>query len=1280
MIRSLHQTDRCRAVAHAVFVLLCYLGFSAERAFARPKFRDAFFTVYPSAVGTVLDDVPSNSGHCGVCHFDFNGGGTRNPHGIDVGNALPLYPNNAQGYQDAIWSIRNNDPDGDGYSTFVEVTDITNYTNTPTFPGLTPGNVGSATNVSIADIQDFLVPSSGGDTTPPVVTVIAPNGGEVLTANTATTVQWTATDDSGISGVSLYVSLDNGATYSPVALGISNSGSHQWFPANRPTTTALFLVEAIDNAFNTGEDTSNSAFTIQSPPGGIVPTTLRDFDMPGSQPFDAGILNPPEACAVCHGNYDANVEPYYNWQGSMMAHASRDLLFEAALAIANQDAPDSGDLCLRCHLARGWLRGRSVPTDGSEMLVTDAIGVACDLCHRLVDPIPNPANPSEDTAILNALALVPLTFGTGMYVIDPTGARRGPFADADSGHPILVSPFHREAALCGTCHNVSNPAFEKDVNGNYVPNALDAPASDFSANIIAPVERTYSEWLNSEYNTPTGVYAPEFGGNKDYVAACQDCHMRDVTGQGCNLAPPVRNDLPLHDMTGGSTWFPGLRSTLFRGEVNDAAIQAGIARARYMLQNAAEMDIAQNGPELIVTITNNTGHKLPTGYPEGRRAWLNIKFFDNAMALVGESGAYDSATGVLSHDPEAKIYEILPATSGIPGVPDETEFHFVLNNSVLKDNRIPPRGFTNAAFANFGGPPVAYSYADGQYWDDTVHTIPPTATSAEVTLYYQSTSKEFVEFLLAENSTNSKGQELYDLWNNNGKCPPELMSAASFTLQICTVGGDCDDGLYCNGLEVCTTGFCAPGIDPCPGQGCDEVSDTCYSLGCNDNSTCEQGEDCVTCPNDCFSAPGGTCGDGICSGENASNCPVDCDPTFVPPSPTCCGDGTCEGTESDVNCAVNCATCTVDAECDDGFYCNGPETCDIGTGNCLPGIPVDCTDGVACTIDACNESTDTCDHTPNHTLCDNGLFCDGVETCDGVQGCLAGTIPCTTECEHCDEDLDSCVWCMLDIDGSTSIGTGDFAMFSACFGNCYAPDDPCWSSNFSGDPEGCVGTADFAIFANCFGATCGECASCAGPPLSRPSDQQARVTSSSGPMVSLRVVVVDTPTATEFLFEPPQSLRSLRRGDDFYVELWATRSHALGEGREGIAGLYVDVTYDQERASVVQVAPSTLLPLFSSRAEVDVARGRISRAGGCASMSDRSLGLNGNWVRVSTIHAQADRTGPLAVNLVPSAAPFGIVLHGEADDLDSTLIRFEGTRVLVLGKSNRSANLRAATR
>ncbi|MHC4313000.1 MAG: multiheme c-type cytochrome [Planctomycetota bacterium] len=752
---------------------------TAEQAKARNPYRKNFFNVYSSAESTRIGTLPSNDNHCGVCHFNYDGGGARNLYGLAV--------EATDRSESAILGLDGDDSDSDGFSNGIEITDTTNFSNTPTFPGLTPANVGSVSNVDVSEIQDHLVPSTGSDVIPPSVTVIVPNGGETYVANTSVTVQWIAGDASGIAGIDLYISLDNGATYKAVALGLTNTSSHTWFPANRPTAQALFRVVAIDNAFNIGDDESDAVFTIVSSPGGIAPTTLRDFDQPGSQPFEAGILNPPEACTPCHGNYDSAVEPYSNWQGSMMAHASLDPIFKANMVIANQDAPDSGDLCLRCHLSRGWLRGRSVPTDGSQMLPNDLSGVACDFCHRLVDPIFDPTeNPAEDQDILAALIFPASDFGNGMATIDPTGARRGPFINADTGHPILVSPFHREAALCGTCHNVSNPAFEKDGNGNYMPNAFDAPATDFSAHTLLPVERTYSEWFYSQYNTPEGVYAPQFGGNKDYVATCQDCHMRDVTGRGANFGtPPLRDDLPLHDMTGGSTWLPGLLPAMFPGVVDPDAIQAGITRARYMLQNAADVTAVKEGSELKVTVTNNCGHKLPTGYPEGRRIWINVKFYDDSNSLISESAAYDPATGYLSHDHDAKIYDIEPGIdptlASILALPSGPSFHFTLNNKVYKDNRIPPRGFTNDAYEDFGGAPVAYSYADGQYWDDTYYAIPPSAVSAQVTLYYQSTSKEFVEFLRDENTTNSDGQYLYDLWNDNDKCPPEVMQTVSIT-------------------------------------------------------------------------------------------------------------------------------------------------------------------------------------------------------------------------------------------------------------------------------------------------------------------------------------------------------------------------------------------------------------------------------------------------------------------------------------------------------------------
>jgi hypothetical protein len=306
------------------------------------------------------------------------------------------------------------------------------------------------------------------------------------------------------------------------------------------------------------------------------------------------------------------------------------------------------------------------------------------------------------------------------------------------------------------------------------------------------VERTYSEWLNSAYNSTGGVHAPQFAGNKPdgRVATCQDCHLRDVSGRGADPAQfasvPLRPDLPLHDMTGSSTWLPLLLAERYPGQVNAAAATAGVARATTMLRQAASLALRESPSQLRVLVTNETGHKLPTGYPEGRRMWINVKFYSPTMELVGESAAYNPGTGALTRDADARIYEVHPGIdtnlSTLLGLPLGPSLHFVLNNRIFEDNRIPPRGFSNATFAAFGGAPAGHTYADGQYWDDALYTLPGEASRAEVRLYFQSTSKEFVEFLRDENRTNTKGQELYDLWNNNGKCPPTLMAEATWIL------------------------------------------------------------------------------------------------------------------------------------------------------------------------------------------------------------------------------------------------------------------------------------------------------------------------------------------------------------------------------------------------------------------------------------------------------------------------------------------------------------------
>ncbi len=645
-----------------------------------------------------------------------------------------------------------------------------------------------------------LLSAPSANAAPPTVTVTYPNGGETLTGGDPVDVQWTATDDTGIAEIQVFYRDSATADWKMVLRQLPNSGTATWSMQNTPTTEAQVRVLAIDFDSETGEDTSDGDFTILQTPGGFVATTLRDFELPGSQPFAIDRqLDPSNLCYACHGGYDLDNEPGHTYFGSMMHHAARDPLFFASLAIAEQDAPSSGDYCIRCHTPGGWLDGRSQPTDGSGLIAADRDGVSCDFCHKMVDPVYEEGiSPVEDVYVLEQLDEIPTVPGHGTYIVDPAPIRRGPFQAPEAYHAWLESPYHQSSDMCGTCHSLSNPAFDRVSGEEYVPGPLDAPATNLDHGSTLPIERTFHEWQASDYNTPQGIYAPQFAGNKadGYVSSCQDCHMRDAEAAGCNSEfAPIRPDMPTHDLTGGNTFIPKLVRALYPAEVNSNAIDAGIERARYMLQNAAEIEVgvASVADSFLaeVTVTNQTGHKLPTGYPEGRRMWINLRAFDESGSLLHESANYNSLSGDLDTSGDARIYEmkhgLSPSWAATLGLPEGPSFHFVLNDTIYKDNRIPARGFTNADYDAFGGKPKEAGmpvprYPDGHYWDTTTYNLPPETAKVVANLYYQTMSKEYAEFLRDENTTNDAGTTLYDLWTTFSKSPPELM--VSDTLDI----------------------------------------------------------------------------------------------------------------------------------------------------------------------------------------------------------------------------------------------------------------------------------------------------------------------------------------------------------------------------------------------------------------------------------------------------------------------------------------------------------------
>ena len=152
------------------------------------------------------------------------------------------------------------------------------------------------------------------------------------------------------------------------------------------------------------------------------------------------------------------------------------------------------------------------------------------------------------------------------------------------------------------------------------------------------------------------------------------------------------------------------------------------------------------------------------------------------------------------------------------------------------------------------------------------------------------------------------------------------MASTSDGSDAATCSGDCDDGVFCNGAEVCApsdpdadAAGCIPGVLQClGGQFCDAAEDVCVS-DCGANRDADgDGFDAVVC--------GGT----DCEDANATINPD--------------GIEQCNGLDDDCNGAV-----------DDGFF--GPVSC------LVPNAQADCVAG-ACEISSCIAGFADCDGDP----------------------------------------------------------------------------------------------------------------------------------------------------------------------------------------------------------------------------------------------------------------------------------------------------------------------------
>ncbi len=655
--------------------------------------------------------------------------------------------------------------------------------------------------------------------------------------------------------------------------------------------------------------------------------------MPGTQPGQVADLESDKQCLSCHGGFEMD-----HWRGSMMAQASRDPIFWAAMTVAAQDSiwvlgnPNAADLCLRCHFPMGWLDGRSDPPNATLMRGEDYEGVSCKICHYMYNPhfkdayagtregadwvnywdeagpLSQPGADATYAADAAAAATIrrfdggafftndaPFSAaydenGGGQYFIVTdnlaTGdrdAKRASFADANAKHEMLYSRYHKSIDLCGTCHDVSNPALANLGSGGSAP----LPSELQPAHSYFHIERTFSEFKLSAYGATggadgTGPYLPSLfktshAGNK--IATCQDCHFRDLLGQKGGNSGVVRPDdssehplsgLPEHRMIGGNAWVPWVLASSVPSSPNYDATNAALltqgpaaltldfsqgealdpfllletaALAHDMLQDAISMD-APNfslvSNVFTLRLQNHTPHKVISGFPEGRRMFLNVKAYANDV-LIYEINPYDAGAGTLKGLPHAAgspalaphevyrdelVYEMHPSSS----YTGEAEtFHMVLSDGRYKDNRIPPRGFRIGDAPARLCEPVWHGTADTNYftaaeyaggYDEVQVQLPAGTERIEAALYYQTTSREFIEFLRDEiNGTGGTltgtgaggdppyivqtdpwfsglaawGDTIWQLWEHNKGVPgaaPVLMTNTYVQLDVSDTDGD----------------------------------------------------------------------------------------------------------------------------------------------------------------------------------------------------------------------------------------------------------------------------------------------------------------------------------------------------------------------------------------------------------------------------------------------------------------------------------------------------------
>lgn len=523
-----------------------------------------------------------------------------------------------------------------------------------------------------------------------------------------------------------------------------------------------------------------------------------------------------EVCSRCHAfSPDAralrdergrSVAPYDLWQSTMMANSARDPFWRAVMSAEIAATPNAKDAivskCLKCHTPLADRVGLDVAglenlpgaiegEDEFGELAQD--GVSCTICHGIADE--GLGTPESFTA--------GFTLNDQLHLYGPHDEVFPRPMEMVSGFTPHYGAHMTRSKLCGSCHTLVTDAL--DPEGNEVGMQLHE-------------QTPYLEWRNSIFSDeePDGTLMEE---PPSTARTCQACHMPTTDVDGRPIETRIahnpfgidfgfveeRSPFGRHLFVGGNAYM----LTMLRDNAEELGVKAPaeafdatIAATREQLGERSAKLVVEAGATpgaFDVTVTNLTGHKLPSGHPS-RRMWLEVTALDAGGNELFRSGAPNEEGLIVGPDGEVLPTErrggpVEPHRQVIERPDQVARFRAIMADaegaptySLLRgaqwmiDDRVLPRGWRG----DHPDAPKARPYGTGEDTDfapegpssgtDTVtYRLPEGTATVRARLLYQTLSPRYVvEALAYETPEIERFMKLYEASDR----APEVLATA----------------------------------------------------------------------------------------------------------------------------------------------------------------------------------------------------------------------------------------------------------------------------------------------------------------------------------------------------------------------------------------------------------------------------------------------------------------------------------------------------------------------